>query len=133
MDYTIMASTMFGIESITADELRKLGYEDLTVENGKVSFVGDEMDIAICNVHLRTAERVLIKVAEFEARTFDELFDKTKEVEWGEYIPIHGKMHVTGKSVKSTLFSVSDCQAIVKKAVIEGMKRKYHKNECRGI
>lgn len=129
MEYQIQASTMFGIEAITANELRDLGYEDLTVENGKVTFTGDEMDIAICNVHLRTAERVLIKVAEFEAKTFDELFDKTKEVEWGEYIPIHGKMHVVGKSSKSTLFSVSDCQAIVKKAVIEGMKRKYHKNE----
>lgn len=129
MDYTIQASTMFGIESVTADELRKLGYDDLTVENGKVTFTGDEMDIAIANVHLRTAERVLIKIAEFKATTFDELFDKTKEIEWGEIIPIHGKMHVVGKSVKSTLFSVSDCQAIVKKAVVEAMKRKYHKNE----
>lgn len=129
MNYQIVASTMFGLEAITANELRDLGYEELTVENGKVTFWGDEMDIAIANVHLRTAERVLIKIAEFEAKTFDELFEKTKGIEWGEYIPIHGKMHVVGKSVKSTLFSVSDCQSIVKKAIVEAMKRKYKKNE----
>lgn len=129
MNYQIQASTMFGLESVTADELKKLGYEDLTVENGKVTFEGDEMDIAIANVHLRTAERVLIKVAQFEAKTFDELFEKTKDVEWGEIIPIHGKMYVTGRSVKSTLFSVPDCQAIVKKAIIEAMKRKYGRNK----
>ena len=129
MNYQIVASTMFGLEAITANELRDLGYEELTVENGKVTFGGDEMDIAIANVHLRTAERVLIKIAEFEAKTFDELFEKTKGIEWGEYIPIHGKMHVVGKSVKSTLFSVSDCQSIVKKAIVEAMKRKYKKNE----
>lgn len=129
MNYQIQASTMFGLESVTADELKKLGYENLTVENGKVTFEGDEMDIAIANVHLRTAERVLIKVAQFEAKTFDELFEKTKEVEWGEIIPIHGKMYVTGRSVKSTLFSVPDCQSIVKKAVVEAMKRKYGRNK----
>ena len=71
MNYQIVASTMFGLEAITANELRDLGYEELTVENGKVTFGGDEMDIAIANVHLRTAERVLIKIAEFEAKTFD--------------------------------------------------------------
>ena len=74
MIYDLIATSTFGIESITAKELRALGYEDLKIENGKVTFEGDEMDIAIANVHLRTAERVLIKMAEFEARSFEELF-----------------------------------------------------------
>ncbi len=129
MEYTLMAATAFGIESITAGELRELGYEDLKVENGKVTYTGDEMDIAIANVHLRTADRIYIKMAEFKAYTFDELFDKTTAIEWGDLIPIHGKMHITCKSSKSTLYSTPDCQAIVKKAVIGAMKRKYKKDK----
>lgn len=127
MEYNLIATTTFGIEAVTAKELKKLGYEDLTVENGKVEFSGDEMDIAIANTWLRTADRVLIKAAQFEARSFEELYQGTLAVEWGDIIPIHGKMHVTGKSVKSTLYSVPDCQSIVKKAVVNAMKRKYKK------
>ncbi len=85
--YTIVATTTFGLEAITAKELKELGYEDLKVENGKVTFEGDEMDIAICNIHLRTAERVFIKMAEFKATTFEELFQGTLKVNWGELIP----------------------------------------------
>jgi len=96
------------------------------VENGKVTFEGDEMDIAICNTWLRTADRVLIKMAEFKAVTFEELFQGTLKVNWGELIPVDGKMHVTGKSIKSTLHSVPDCQSIVKKAVVESMKKTYN-------
>lgn len=125
--YDLIATSTFGIESITAKELKALGYEDLKIENGKVTFEGDEMDIAICNIHLRTADRVLIKMAEFEAKSFEELFQGTKKVEWGKIIPIDGMMHVVGKSVKSTLHSVPDCQSIVKKAVIKSM------SECYGI
>ena len=110
MIYDLIATSTFGIESITAKELRALGYEDLKIENGKVTFEGDEMDIAIANVHLRTAERVLIKMAEFEARSFEELFQGTKSVDWSEIIPKDGVMHVVGKSIKSTLHSVPDCQ-----------------------
>lgn len=124
--YKIIATTTFGLEAITAKELKALGYEDLVVENGKVTFEGDEMDIAICNIHLRTAERVFIKMAEFKATSFEELFQGTKSVDWGELIPIDGKMHVIGKSVKSQLHSVPDCQGIVKKAVVEKMKEKYN-------
>ncbi|GIM27969.1 methyltransferase [Clostridium polyendosporum] len=127
MNYDLIATTTFGIESITAKELKELGYEDLKIENGKVSYEGDEMDIAITNTWLRTADRILIKVAEFKAITFEELFQGTLAVEWGNIIPVDGKMHVVGKSIKSTLFSVPDCQSIVKKAVVKSMQRKYNK------
>ena len=85
MDYNLVATTTFGLEGITAKELKALGYEDLTVENGKVHFEGDEMDIAITNLWLRTADRVLIKVAEFKAESFEELFNKTVEIDWSKY------------------------------------------------
>lgn len=125
MMYDLIATSTFGIESITAKELRALGYEDLKIENGKVTFEGDEMDIAIANVHLRTADRVLIKMAEFEAKSFEELFQGTQKVDWSKIIPIDGVMHVVGKSVKSTLHSVPDCQSIVKRAVIKSMSESY--------
>ncbi|WP_186431243.1 class I SAM-dependent RNA methyltransferase [Clostridium sp. BSD9I1] len=123
--YKLIATSTFGLEKVVAAELKELGYDNLTIENGKVTFEGDEMDIVTCNMWLRTAERVLIKMAEFKAESFEELFQGTKEVEWGDIIPITGFMHVTGKSVKSKLYSVPDCQSIVKKAVVESMKRKY--------
>ncbi|SHJ60326.1 putative N6-adenine-specific DNA methylase [Clostridium cavendishii DSM 21758] len=126
MEYDLIATTTFGIEAITAKELKSLGYEDLKLENGRVSFQGDEMDIAISNIWLRTAERVLIKVAEFKATSFEELFKGTEEVDWGKYIPQNGFMHVNGKSVKSTLYSVPDCQSIVKKAIVKSMQRTYN-------
>ena len=125
MMYDLIATSTFGIESITAKELRALGYEDLKIENGKVTFEGDEMDIAIANIHLRTADRVLIKMAEFEARSFEELFQGTKSVDWSKLIPIDGVMHVTGKSIKSTLHSVPDCQSIVKRAIVKSMSESY--------
>ena len=83
------------------------------------------MDIAIANIHLRTADRILIKMAEFEARTFEELFQGTKKVEWSKLIPVNGVMHVVGKSIKSTLHSVPDCQSIVKKAIVTSMSETY--------
>lgn len=126
MNYTLIATSTFGIEAITASELKKLGYEDLIVENGRVTFSGDEMDIAICNIWLRTADRVLIKMAGFTATSFEELFQGTKAVNWGSIIPKNGKMHVIGKSIKSTLHSVPDCQSIVKKAVVESMQKTYN-------
>ena len=123
--YTIIATSTFGLESVVARELKLLGYEGLTVENGKVTFMGDERDVARCNIWLRTADRILIKIAEFRAVDFEELFQGALSVRWEEMIPLAGKMHIVGKSVKSQLFSVRDCQAIVKKAVVEAMKRKY--------
>jgi len=128
MDFKIIATATFGLEKVVANELKDLGYDNLIVENGKVTFEGDEMDIVTCNIWLRTADRVLIKLAEFKAESFEELFQGTKAVEFGDLIPINGFMHVTGKSIKSQLHSVPDVQSIVKKAVIESMKRKYRRD-----
>ena len=125
-DYTLIATATFGVESIVADELKGLGYGDLFVENGRVTFPGSARDIARCNIGLRCADRLLMQMASFEATDFEELFQQTRAVAWEDLIPADGKMHVTGKSVRSKLQSVPDCQAIVKKAVVEAMKRKYH-------
>ncbi|WPC40950.1 class I SAM-dependent RNA methyltransferase [Clostridium sp. JS66] len=126
MNYTLIATATFGLEAIVANELKELGYYDLKVENGKVTFEGDERDIVTCNMWLRTADRVLIRMSEFKAQSFEELFQGTLAVEWGKLMPKDAFMHVVGKSVKSTLFSVPDCQSIVKKAVVEAMKREYN-------
>jgi len=121
----LIATATFGLESIVADELRNLGYENLTVENSKVTFTGDELSLCRANIMLRTADRIRLKVGEFQATTFDELFEKTKALPWPDIIPANAQFPVDGKSIKSTLFSVSDCQAIVKKAVVESMKKRY--------
>lgn len=122
--YTLIATAAMGLESIVADEVKKLGYECRT-DNGKVIFQGDESAIARCNMWLRTADRLKIVVGEFKATTFDQLFEATKALPWERYLPKEAEFPVQGKSVKSTLFSVSDCQAIVKKAIVERLKSKY--------
>lgn len=124
--YTIIATAAMGLEALVAKEVRDLGYE-CTVDNGKVIFKGDETAIARANMWLRTADRVKIQVAQFKAFTFDELFEKTKAIPWENYIPENGEFPVAGKSHKSKLFSVSDCQAIVKKAIVERLKRAYNR------
>lgn len=121
----LIATTAFGIEAVAGRELKKLGYEDQAVENGKVTFSGDEKAICKTNLWLRTAERILIKMGEFKALTFDELFEGTKALPWHEWIPEDAEFPVEGKSIDSKLASVPDCQAIVKKAVVEKMKLKY--------
>ncbi|WP_373845294.1 THUMP domain-containing protein, partial [Clostridium sp.] len=127
MEYTLIATSTFGLEAVVAGELKELGYDNLKLENGKVTFCGDEMDIVTCNLWLRTADRVLIKMAEFKAESFEELFQGTLSVDWGNIMPEDAFMHVTGKSIKSKLHSVPDCQSIVKKAVVEAMKKKYNR------
>lgn len=127
--YRIIATSAFGLESMLARELKALGYGDLEVKDGRVAFNGDARDIARCNVFLRTADRVLIEMASFSALDFEDLFQGTLKVPWEHMVPADGVMHVIGKSVRSTLFSVRDCQAIVKKAIIEAMKRKYRSRE----
>ncbi len=124
--YELIATCSFGLESIVAEELRSLGFQDLIIENGRVTFKGKEKDIARCNIWLRTADRVLIKMAEFKATDFDELFQGTASIIWEDVIPMNGKMHVTGKTVRSKLASIRDCQSIVKKSIIKAMNRKYH-------
>jgi putative N6-adenine-specific DNA methylase len=121
----LIATTTFGLETVTKRELIGLGVEDINVENGKVSFMGTLRDIPRANLWLRTAERVLVKMGEFKAVTFDDLFEKTKALPWEDWIPEEGNFIVEGKSVKSQLYSISDSQRIVEKAVVERLKTKY--------
>lgn len=123
----LIATAAFGIESVVGRELKWLGYEDQFIENGRVIFSGDESAICRTNLWLRTADRILIKLGEFEALTFDSLFEKTKALPWDEWIPEDAEFPVEGKSIDSKLASVPDCQAIVKKAVVEKLKQKYKK------
>jgi len=123
----LIATSAFGIESVVARELKWLGYDDQQVENGKVTFAGDEEAICRANIWLRTADRVLVKMGEFKALTFDELFEGTKALPWDEWLPENAQFPVDGKSVDSKLSSVPDCQAIVKKAIVEKLKQRYKK------
>lgn len=122
--FDIIATSAMGLESVVAKEVRNLGYE-CTVDNGKVIYKGDATAIARSNLWLRSADRVKIKVGEFKATTFDELFEKTKALNWEDYLSVDAEFPVSGKSVKSTLYSVPDCQAIVKKAIVDRLKHKY--------
>lgn len=122
----LIASSTFGLEAVVKREILALGFENVKTYDGRVEFTGDEADIVKANLWLRCAGRVWIKMGSFTAVTFDQLFEQTKALPWGDWIPEDGKFTVIGKSVKSTLFSVSDCQAIVKKAVVEKLKQKYH-------
>jgi len=126
-EYDLIATTAFGIESVTARELSNLGYECKT-ENGRILFRGDETAIARANMWLRTADRVLICAATFKAVTFEELFQGVYAIPWESYLTEDAEIHVVGKSVDSVLFSVPDCQSITKKAIIERMKTKYHRD-----
>ncbi|SDH17269.1 THUMP domain-containing class I SAM-dependent RNA methyltransferase [Desulfosporosinus hippei] len=124
----LIATAAFGLESIVARELKQLGYDDIVVENGKVIFKTDELGICRTNLWLRSADRVLLRVGSFEARTFEELFQQTKSLPWEDWLSIDANFPVQGKSVKSKLYSVSDCQAIVKKAIVERLKETYNCN-----
>lgn len=124
--YELIAPCHFGLEAVLKKEIYDLGYEILSVEDGKVTFEGDAEAICRANINLRTAERVLLKVGQFKAVTFTELFDATKALAWEEFIPPDAKFWVTkANSVNSKLFSSSDIQSIVKKAMVERLKEKY--------
>ena len=121
-----MAPCHFGMESVLKKEIIDLGYDVTSVSDGRVTFEGDAEAVARVNICSRTAERLLIKAASFTARTFDELFEGVKAVMWEEFIPENGKFWVTkASSVKSALFSPSDIQSIVKKAMVESLKGVY--------
>lgn len=124
MKVKLIATAAMGLEAIVAREVRELGYE-CQVENGKVIFEAPVSAIPRCNLWLRTADRVKLIVDEFKATTFDELFEKTKQLQWEKYIPEDGQFPVIGRSHKSKLFSVSDCQAIVKKAIVDRLLLKH--------
>ncbi|HLR88565.1 MAG TPA: class I SAM-dependent RNA methyltransferase, partial [Atopostipes sp.] len=122
--FNLIATCAAGVEALVGNELRDLGYE-VQVENGRVRFEGTAKDIAKTNLWLRVADRIKIVVGEFEATTFDDLFEKTKALPWDDYIPMDGAFPIAGKSVKSTLYSVPDVQRIVNKAVAEKIKEAY--------
>ena len=125
--FELIAPCHFGLEAVLKKEIIDLGYEVSKVEDGRVTFLGDEEAVCRANVFLRTAERILIKVGSFYATTFEELFEKTKELPWEDFIPQDGKFWVAkAASVKSKLFSPSDIQSIMKKAMVERLKQKYH-------
>lgn len=123
-EVTLIATSAMGLEAIVAREVKELGYEP-QVDNGKIKYTGPVSAIPRSNLWLRVADRVKLVVGEFEARTFDDLFEATKALPWEQFITEDGKFPVSGKSHKSKLFSVSDCQAIVKKSIAERLKWKH--------
>ena len=125
--YELIAPCHFGLEAVLKREITDLGYDCLQVEDGRLTFFGDEEAVSRANVFLRSAERILIKVGSFHAETFEELFQGTLALPWEEYIPKDGKFWVAkAASVRSKLFSPSDIQSIMKKAMVERLKKTYH-------
>lgn len=126
---TLIASATMGVESVVRDECVELGFENVRAFNGRVEFEGTLKDIARANIHLRCADRVFIKMGEFKALSFEELFNQVKKLPWGDIIPENGEFPISWvSSVKSKLFSKSDIQKIAKKAIVEKMKEKYKKS-----
>lgn len=124
--YTLIATAAMGVEALVAKEIRSLDFANVKVDNGKITYESDALGIARSNFWLRTADRVKLLVGEFPATSFEELFERTKALPWGEILPKNAAFPVIGKSVKSKLYSVPDCQAIVKKAIVESLKAKYN-------
>ncbi|RGD65950.1 class I SAM-dependent RNA methyltransferase [Lachnospiraceae bacterium OF09-6] len=124
----LIAPCHFGMEAVLKREILDLGYDVSKVEDGKITFIGDMEAVCYANVFLRSAERILIKVGTVHAETFDELFEGTKALPWEQYIPENGRFWVAkATSIKSKLFSPSDIQSIMKKAMVERLKSVYHK------
>lgn len=123
--FKLIATSTFGLEAMVRHEVEELGYEIDQVSDGKVTYTGDAEAIVLSNLWLRTADRVLIKMGEFKATTFTELFDQVSALPWENWITKDAKFTVNGKSVKSKLFSISDCQAITKKAIVTRLSKHY--------
>lgn len=125
--YELIVPCHFGLEAVLKKEITDLGYDISKVEDGRVTFLGDEEAVCRANIFLRSAERILIKIGSFHAETFEELFQGTRELPWEDFIPKDGKFWVAkAASVKSKLFSPSDIQSIMKKAMVERLKKIYH-------
>lgn len=124
--FELVVPTLFGLESFAAREIRRLGYETTSVTDGRVTFIGDIEAICRVNMWLRTGERVLIKVGQFKAESFEELFEKTYELDWGIWLNKDSSFPVKGHCLKSKLASVRDCQAIIKKAIAKKMSKIYN-------
>lgn len=121
----LIATAVFGVEAVVARELKHLGYEDSITEDGKVTFTAPVSAICRANLWLRCADRVFLKMGEFEAKTFEQLFEGTKALPWEDWLTADAVFPVTGSCVRSTLMSISDCQSIIKKAIVERLKKKY--------
>jgi len=121
----LVAPCLFGVESVAADEFRRMGFENIVTENGRVLLSGNANMLARANICSRFAERILINVGEFDAVTFTELFDGVKSLPWEDYIGRDDAFPVNGWSINSQLFSIPDCQSIIKKAIVERLKTKY--------
>ena len=124
----LVAPCLFGVESIAADEFRRMGFTDVKAENGRVLLSGEANMLARANICSRFSERILINVGEFEATTFTELFEGVKALPWENYIGRDDAFPVNGWSINSQLFSIPDCQSIIKKAIVERLKMRYHIN-----
>ncbi len=129
MRVELIATATFGLEAVVRREIEALGYKVLKTEDGRITYLGDERAIVRSNLWLRTADRVYVKMGEFKAKTFEELFQQTRAIAWEEYIPPTGKFPVVGTSVKSELHSVPACQSIVKKAVVMRLQEFYQTEE----
>ncbi len=122
----LVATCLFGLEGILGEEIDKLGYKRIETIDGRVTFEAPLEAIAVCNIRLRTAERLLIKLGSFRAYTFDDLFEGTKKLNWSDYIGKNDAFPVKGHSIRSKLFSIPDCQKIIKKAVVNSLSSKYN-------
>ncbi len=127
-ELNLIAPTLFGIESVAADEFKRMGFSEIITENGRVKLKGDFNMLARANICSRFAERILINAGEFSAVTFTELFEGVKSLPWEDFIGKDDAFPVNGWSINSQLFSIPDCQSIIKKAIVERLKTKYKMN-----
>ena len=125
MRFQLVATCLFGLEHLLGEEIDALGYERVSTIDGRVTFVGDSEAVALSNIFLRYAERIYIKLGSFRAESFDELFEGTRALPWPEFIGKNDAFPVKGHSIRSKLFSIPDCQSIVKKAVVRSMSERY--------
>ena len=125
MKFQLVATCLFGLEHLLGEEISALGYERVSTIDGRVTFIGDPEAVALSNVFLRYAERVFIKLGSFRAESFEELFEGTRALPWCDFIGKEDAFPVKGHSIRSKLFSIPDCQAIIKKAVVRAMQEKY--------
>ena len=128
MEYEIVATSTFGVEAVLKKEIKDLGFVITDSRNGRITFKGNERALVKANLWLRTADRVYLKLAEFKAKTFEELFRSAEEIEWEKYIPEDGKFTVIGTSARSVLHSVPACQSIIEKAMITRLSSAYGKD-----
>lgn len=124
--FDIIITTVFGLEALCAKEIRNLGYDTTDVSDGRVTFLGDMEAVCRANLHVRTGERILIKVGDFEVHSFDELFDNTKKLNWSDWLPKNAKFPVKGFTFKSDVYSVSDSQSIIKKSIASSLSESYN-------